>query len=687
MSADYGEEYESEFPEWFDEAPVEVDQTTSNVVVVDNIPVAEMSRYEKLVGVIRKTFAAYGNLIDLYVPVSAEGPDGKTLGYAFIEYSHPDEASRAIAEGNGKKLDAKHTFAVNSYEDFQRLQSLNDEWTPPKKSEFEKSVNLDSWLYDEFGRDQFVVRAGVDTQIYWNDPYRRANEYGREYKYGGEAQKSADKHWTDSYVAWSTQGRYLVTFHRQGIALWGGENFDKLGRIAHERVANIEFSPCERFILTMSDGEKRSNTDPDPLIVWDVRTQKKLRSFETVLITPPGAPAETQKVPSFFKWSADGSMLARLSPDMISVYGVPDMGLLDKKSLKIPGVADFCWSPQGNLLSYWIPSTENTPATVAIIELPSRKVIREKHLYNVVDVRMHWQDCGDYLAIKVKRRKTKKTITNNFEIFRMREKDIPIEVIEVDDNIVAFSWEPQGSRFAIIHGEGMKTSVTSWSVRGMKIKQAAHFDIQKAVNGLFWSPAGNTLVVAGFGTGFSGSLEWFDIDANESLSANEHFNCNDIEWDPSGRFLLTAVTKPIELDGNYRLMMMDNGYRMWNMQGQLLTAVPLEDAYQVLWRPRPKHLLTKEQLAEVSRTLKEKYWRKFEAEDDEIRRSQLQGRDKERAELRTQWKQYRARKDQEVAESKEARRLLRGFDDNDSDLVSIEQAVEEEISREEEIVQ
>ena len=686
-----GSEFEDGFPEWFPEDPVPLDTNTSAVIIVDNLPQAEMDRYEKLVGFLKssKVFGAYGTIVQdgLYVPVK----DGKTLGYAFIEYETAEEASKAVAEGNGKRLDAKHVMSVNHFDEFDRLQALSAEWTAPKRSDFENAVNLHSWLLDEQGRDQFVLRHGIETHVYWNDPHRKANEFGRTYKYGGEREKSADKHWTDLYVAWSTKGSYLVTFHQQGIALWGGDGFEKLGRLAHAGVAFIDFSPSERFVVTSNGRDKVNKADPECIIVWDVRTQKKMRGFDKgeTAASATGAQAQQQQPQPaqqwpVFRWSHDDLYLARHSKDAISVYVTPDMGLLDKKSLKLPGVADFAWSPTESLMAYWIPSAENAPATVAIIELPSRRVVREKHLYNVVDIKLHWQDGGDYLCIKVARRKTKKTMTTNFEVFRMREKDIPIEVVELDDVIHAFAWEPNGSRFAIIHGDGARTSVSLWSVQGRKVVKAQTFE-QRQANALFWSPAGNHLLLAGLGS-MNGQLEWLDVDAGESLSVSEHFMCNDVEWDPSGRYVLTAVTQPIG-EGNWRFTM-DNGYRLWSMQGQLLATVPLEQAYQVLWRPRPKDILSKEQVQELARALKERYWRRFEAEDDDIRRSQLQGRDKERAELKAQWKAYRARKEEEYAEERDMRQELRGgyASEDDSDLVPVEQMVEEEVSREEEIV-
>ena len=134
---------------------------------------------------------------------------------------------------------------------------------------------------------------------------------------------------------------------------------------------------------------------------------------------------------------------------------------------------------------------------------------------------------------------------------------------------------------------------------------------------------------------------------------------------------------------------MDNGYNLWSMQGQLLSQVKVDNCYQVLWRPRPTNLLSKEQVAALKASLKEKYWSRFEKEDDAIRQSQLSGAAKERQELKAAWRAFRQAKEKEYAEERDMRRDLRGgqASDDEDDYVTVEREVEEEIGREEELWQ
>jgi len=84
--------------------------------------------------------------------------------------------------------------------------------------------------------------------------------------------------------------------------------------------------------------------------------------------------------------------------------------------------------------------------------------------------------------------KTKKTSFTNLEIFHIREKNIPVEVVEVKDNVIAFAWEPEGERFATVMTAdtinperglaGLRTSINFYMLeKGTKTSQIHNFTL------------------------------------------------------------------------------------------------------------------------------------------------------------------------------------------------------------------
>ena len=154
---------------------------------------------------------------------------------------------------------------------------------------------------------------------------------------------------------------------------------------------------------------------------------------------------------------------------------------------------------------------------------------------------MFWHPQGDYLAVQVDRfTKTRKSTFTAFELFSVKERDIPMEVrtapfpctliglsgdvynldlniicivlsfvlplkdsrqagwlqvLELpnrNDKIVDFQWEPRGSRFAVLHGEGPRPSFSLYAMKDMKTsaKGVQHIGTQtgKQANCIHWSP-------------------------------------------------------------------------------------------------------------------------------------------------------------------------------------------------------
>ena len=235
--------------------------------------------------------------------------------------------------------------------------------------------------------------------------------------------------------------------------------------------------------------------------IYDIlRTGMKKRAFHSE--NPPVWPV--------FKWSHDDKFFVRMSEaeGTLSIYETPSFGLLDKKSIKVEGLKGFSWSPKDNILSYWVAEAKDVPARVVLLEIPSRNELRVKNLFNVADCKMHWQKSGDYLCVMVNR--YKKILTDNadrkyaglyynFEVFHMLEKQIPVDTVKIEETVHAFSWEPVGTKFAIVHGDSQNNSVSFYGVKKglQQPPELLKKYERKVANCLFWCPTGQFVILAG----------------------------------------------------------------------------------------------------------------------------------------------------------------------------------------------
>ncbi|CAN0498159.1 unnamed protein product, partial [Ectocarpus sp. 12 AP-2014] len=401
---------------------------------------------------------------------------------------------------------------------------------------------------------------------------------------------------------------------------------------------------------------------------------------------------------SLFRWSADGKYLARKGKDLISIYELPSMRLLDKKSLKAEGVSDFEWSPKDNVLAYWAPEQANAPARVSVVEIPSRKELRQKNLVMVSECRLHWQDEGDYLCVKVLRHsKSKKTMYNNFEIFRVREPLVPVETMEKKQQVAAFAWEPAGDRFALVLGDVPKLEVTFYTMKGGAGKnelQELETLQDRPFNHIYWSPMGNICLLAAMGDDVgphNGRLEFYDVENQSTLKQTEHFRCNYIEWDPSGRYACTAVSQPVT--GSHWKAQMDNGYQLFSFQGERFHEFKKDNFYQIQWRPRPASLLTSAEKKKVVKNLR-KYEKRFEKDDREKDRRKAREAMSDKIQMKLEFRQQASGLSR-VAEMKhrlEGRRqelvdLRNGYDSDDESHYVVDSRTGEVVLSVKEVIQ
>ena len=74
---------------------------------------------------------------------------------------------------------------------------------------------------------------------------------------------------------------------------------------------------------------------------------------------------------------------------------------------------------------------------------------------------MYWHPQGDYFAVKVERfTKTKKSTFTGFELFSIRDKDIPMEVLELPNK--SEKVRKGGAKFGKSCGSGTLVAARAW---------------------------------------------------------------------------------------------------------------------------------------------------------------------------------------------------------------------------------
>jgi len=647
------------------------------VVIVDGLPEVGTDKVDKLRNHVKKLFKDCGRECRKDCEKDCSKPcaggvfsdsfplanNNKTKGFALLEMKHKAAAEEAVRLRNNHALDKTHTLSCYLQTEFNKYTNVPEKFVAPEPQKYQELGNLHYYLQDENAFDQFVViyspRSGGGggsnsrTAIYSNsmpDPTLLEER----------------PHWTETMCRWSPKGSYMATFHAKGTALWGREKFEQVQKFLHPGVQLLDFSPCEKYLITFSPSADNHGDEPKSIIIFDVRTGQKKRAFHN----------ESRKcLWPVFKWSPNDKYFARLSKDQISVYETPGFGMLDKKSIKLTNVRDFSWSPNNDILAYWVAEHDEVPAKVSLMSFPSKQEIRSKNLFSVANCQIHWQKSGDYLCVcvmrytKIKKDKGEVKYSGIYftcEIFHMNDREIPVDSFEIKENIISFEWEPTGNKFGVISGEYPHINVTFYQVmKGQAPSELKRYE-KKPYNAMFWSPRGQFVVLAGLKE-LSGSLEFIDTQNFTSMHAGEHFMVTNVEWDPTGRYVVTVVS--------WWEHKVDNAYWMWNFQGKILSKTPMDELCQFLWRPRPPSPITSADTREIKKKMK-KYGAMFDLQDQmrSNRASQaiIDERRKLKAEFLASYASYKARLEQEV----EARVELRG---RDTSVTTEDETIEEVI--------
>jgi translation initiation factor 3 subunit B len=623
-------DYLSEGEDDQNEDIMEMDKSFPDTVFIGGLPKLNPEKSKKLESVVKSRYLdKYGTYDSVWLPIDSS--TNMTRGMAIVKFTSVASAKQAVEQMHGVSLDKAHVLSVCKFDDFDKILARSEEFEP--KSTIPRTSRKDhrDWLTDKRCREQFLMRHDQETQIFWHD-----NLAGEpELYYGGEREKDNGKIWCDWKVQFSPQGSFVATYHKPGIALWAGEKFQRWKcKFHHENVKFIDFSPTEDFLLTWN-GSLPSQEDENAVKIFRVLTGECVWKTRTPTMSP-NATANDNCVFPHFMWSKDGKYIAMMKVDTVYVRdtatfeNIKDEGG-QQRSLKYENLATFQWSPKDNIIALWTNEKDNNPARLLLVEIPSRKEIASR-TRTQVECKMHWQSEGDYLCLLVTKlgKKLQKGSTN-LEILRMREKNYPADTVEIKDCVVkAFHWETGSNRFGVITTDeaGHKPKLLMYALGPAKTEQIACIELPSPhFSHIYWAPGGQYFLCAAMGSNAGDLLFCALMPDNklEVLAKDEHFMVTNVEWDPSSRYIITAVTQGMK-DSDHTSgfkYQMHSGYAIWNFLGRKLVGeVQLEKLYGISWRPHPPSLLssgTQEHIRKNIKQFSKKYDAKDEAEKDKAR--------------------------------------------------------------------
>lgn len=134
-------------------------------------------------------------------------------------------------------------------------------------------------------------------------------------------------------------------------------------------------------------------------------------------------------------------------------------------------------------------------------------------------------------------------------------------------------------------------------------------------------------------------------------------------------------------------LQLENGYAIWDFKGQEVEKHILDRFKQLLWRPRPRTLLSKEQQKTIRKNLRE-YSRVFDEEDAAEEGKVSAELIAQRKRLVDEWNAWRTRCKREISGKGKARKAGVPLEEVDEEKEEVAEWIDEVIDQiEEEIVE
>lgn len=289
------------------------------------------------------------------------------------------------------------------------------------------------------------------------------------------------------------------------------------------------------------------------------------------------------------QFSADESIASRVVTNEVHIYHL-DNSVTRLFRLRVPRVSTHKISPGKPFFVAFIPETKGQPGSVRLYDVPSgtnggvseTEPLAHKSFFRVQEVVYEWAANGSAVLILGSSEidATNQSYYGESTLMFMRtDRTLQCKVpLDKEGPVHDAAFSPRIDEFVVVYGHMPANATIFSSIKCEPIYQLG----AGPHNTVRWNPFGRFICLAGFGN-LPGDMRFFDrkADGKYKLIGKARAACSvSAEWSPNGRYLLTATTAP--------RLNVDNGYKLWRYNGELLQHVERERLFEAKWQPAIK---------------------------------------------------------------------------------------------------
>jgi len=391
------------------------------------------------------------------------------------------------------------------------------------------------------------------------------------------------------------------------VEIFDGETNKKLGELSMKMVQAATFSPKGKFVTIYQKGANvAGGTKEKNLSVWRLGDGgdlvKVFECFQKTFVKAEWpymqfskdrlcARCVTNEI-QFYDTDSFGECSDEDEDSKGSSYNINNNNNNSKmKRIRVPGVAlaKLSLSETEPKIAVFVPENKGIPGSVRIYNCPTDsssnldsdpQPVARKSFFRISEVDLKWAPDGSALLVcgYCEVDASNKNYYGESSLhFLASDGSLDCKVdLSKEGPVHDAQWSPTSENFAVCYGfMPAKTSIFDAK------KCKATYELGAGPhNTIRWNPFGRFIMLAGFGN-LPGDVKFYHrlFDGKFKLMGSCRAACSvTAEWSPCGRRLLTTTVAP--------RLNVDNGFKIWRYNGELLIHLEREKLYEAVWRPR-----------------------------------------------------------------------------------------------------